>query len=422
MSRAAFTYDELLAVWRALVTSAYGRPLEEEAEGQGFDPVSATARLLERVSEAVELTTQAYYLRPHSTQLALPASGGRFAFADAEIRRVQGAASVDLTFVAGTLVRTQWEGPTGPVDGPLFVLNADVTLAAGAFSVVAELRASRVGAVANVRQRCFRGFAELGRAEVPSVAVSGNTLTTTPALDRITRAMVGRYVAFPSASLNALAGARRILSVTTLPDGSATVVVDGAALVAETTMVHVLELADLGVELVATSDATGGAYPVLDEIGLERVVPRRAGENDADYRERIAELADTISPGAMTRIATRILSPLGIPWELRETRDPGTWFGFVYDVSAYDVGDEFEGYVGGCDEATSFVIAVGLSNAGEFGSPYDATNATVPNAWDEMFFDGAALAWLSALGALWSAINAARAAGVCFHIVLDPSL
>lgn len=420
MSGALLTYDELLAVFRGLLPASYARPLEEEAEGQGFDTVSGTARLLALLSAAVEASTQSYYLREHSTQTGLPASGGRFAFADALIRRTPGSAPVELVFVAGTLVRSEWQGPTGPVEGPLFVLTSDVTLAEGALSVAAELRASRVGSTANVRASAIQGFAARGRAEVPSATVSGNTITTTPELDRITSTMIGRFVAFPSSSANALAGARRILSVTTAPDGSASVVVDGAALVAETTTVRVLELADLGVELVATTDATGGAFPVLDEIGLERFVPRRAGEDDAAYRLRIATLSDTISPGAIWRIASRILTPLGIPFEIRETRDPATWPGFIYDVNAYDVGDDFDGaYVGGCEAVTSFVIAVGLSGLGEFGAAFDEGGI---NAFDELFFDGAALGFLSALGALWSAVNAARAAGVCFSIVLDPSL
>ncbi len=68
------------------------------------------------------------------------------------------------------------------------------------------------------------------------------------------------------------------------------------------------------------------------------------------------------------------------------------------------------------------MICVALSSAGEFGAPYDATLVLNPNAWDVMAYDGFAIEYAATLGALFDQVNAARAAGVCFDIVLDLAL
>jgi hypothetical protein len=413
------TAEQFLAVFRAVNPSSYARALEEAGDGQGFDTVAGAAALFERLSAALVASVGAYYLLPHSTQTAPPAGGAARATTTATIRRLPASAPYALDLAAGYPIATRYRGPRGDVVGPAFRLAEEVTLGAADLEVGVAIEAVRPGFAGNVRASQFVGFAELGRLDVPGASISGNTIATTGAFDRVTRAQAGRLVSFPAGTPNALEGPRRIVAVTDLGGGAASVIVSGAPLVTATQDVEILELADLGIELVVEDDATGGRAAVLDAIGAERNVPRRLGESDTAYRDRVSTLADTVSPAAMLRIAERILSPLGIGFRLRETRDLDSWPGFVLDVDALDYGGPFEGYVDLCDAATSFVIEVGLSGAGEFGAAYDAGDE---NALDWLALDGFAVTYSAALGALWSELDAARAAGVCFDVVLDPSL
>lgn len=419
MALEQITAERFLEVFRTINPAGYARALEELGDGQGFDTVAATAALLERLSAAFVRGVGAYYLLPHSTQTAEPAGGAARATTTATIRRVPGSVPFALELAAGYPIATRYRGPRGDVVGPAFRLAAPVTLGADVLEVEASIEASRVGFAGNVRASQFVGFAELGRLTVPNVSIVGNTLTTTAAYDRITRAQAGRLIVFPPATPNELAGPRQIVSVTELAGGGSVVEVSGAPLTTATQDVGVAELEDLGIVLEVDADATGGRAGVLDVLGAERNTPRRFGESDDDYRQRVSRLADTVSPAAILRIAARILSPLGIGYRLRETRDVDTWPGFVLDVDALDWGGPFEGWVDGCEAATAFVLEVGLSGAGENGAAYDEGDE---DAWDWLALDGWAVTYGAALGALWSELNAARAAGVCFSVVLDPTL
>ncbi len=66
------------------------------------------------------------------------------------------------------------------------------------------------------------------------------------------------------------------------------------------------------------TDATGGQDAVLDQIGLDRNLPRTSGESDAAYAARINSLPDTVSPGAFTRLLSTLLAPYGVTATLIE--------------------------------------------------------------------------------------------------------
>lgn len=66
-------------------------------------------------------------------------------------------------------------------------------------------------------------------------------------------------------------------------------------------------------------DATGGTCAFLDQLGVDRGLPRNAGEGNDQYRYRVRLLPDTISPGAIARTAQRLLGALGIPFTIIET-------------------------------------------------------------------------------------------------------
>src|SRR5690606_362891 len=80
---------------------------------------------------------------------------------------------------------------------------------------------------------------------------------------------------------------------------------------------------------------TGGSHDELDAIGRERLVMRFGGEGDPSYRERIATLPDVVTPSAIFRKVSSVLTPLGIRFEIVEVRG-GELPGFVLDLDPLD--------------------------------------------------------------------------------------
>lgn len=81
------------------------------------------------------------------------------------------------------------------------------------------------------------------------------------------------------------------------------------------------EYGDPTIEVRQTTAMTGGVSADLDAIGDDRDLPRRVGEDDLAYRLRIRTLPDTVSPGAVVRLAETLLNPLGIEFAFIETFD-----------------------------------------------------------------------------------------------------
>lgn len=69
------------------------------------------------------------------------------------------------------------------------------------------------------------------------------------------------------------------------------------------------------------TDMSGGAAPMLDALGEDRGLPRRAGEQDDSYRLRLRTLPDTVSPGAIQRLILAFLSPYNATAEFIELWD-----------------------------------------------------------------------------------------------------
>ena len=99
------TRDELLALWRTLFPTGYTVPIEQEGDGQGFDAFVQQAEQLARVAAAENITTQAYYLLPHSTQTAPESAGERRATGTLLVVRAAPATG------SITLVREEWAVP-----------------------------------------------------------------------------------------------------------------------------------------------------------------------------------------------------------------------------------------------------------------------------------------------------------------------
>lgn len=428
------TQDDLLALWRTLFPSGYTQPIETQAGGQGLDQAAMQAAIFARVAEAANVTFGALYLRPHSTQTAPPAAGAQHATVTLDIVRAAPATG-EITLVAGVAFVATIRTPSGrSLDGVTFEVLADTVIPAGSLTTQVEVRASRVGFSSNVPAGSVSRFVQRGTASVVTATIEADNVLRDAAGasggDRLTPAMTGQYVRLVG-GLNGGTVPRRIISVTasTITEPTATAVLDGAPLTFPDTLsrAEVLEFADLGLSVSQTVAATGGVDGWLDYIGEERNTPRQRGEGDDAYRLRLSSLADVVSPGAILRAASRILSPLGIAWALEETRDPSGLRGMVLDFDAFDTGSIEDGAVMlSLDDCVRFfVLRIGIGNQGEFGMPFDAPYPS--NAFDAPgnalnFFDGFPVTYLAAVAALWATVEASRAAGIHWLLVRDPSL
>ena len=89
--KGALTQDELQALWLSAVDVSYSRPIVEAGDGNGLEVYGQLFNQLERVSQAVDTTTQAMFLCPWSGQSAPEAEG-------------EESATVTLTFERGGLL------------------------------------------------------------------------------------------------------------------------------------------------------------------------------------------------------------------------------------------------------------------------------------------------------------------------------
>ena len=424
MSFEPSTKDDLLDLWRSLFPRSYTVPIEEGNNGQGLDIYAQQAAQFSRLSEAIAVSTQAYYLRPHSSQVRPEAAGERRATGSVEVRRI-GSAVGSLTLIAGTRLVVRERNSDGvEVDGVTFATSADATIPAGTLGpVTVPVTAERPGYQGNVTAESISAFAERGRATIPAAVVgAANDISDTPIPDFFTLAMIGQYVRIIGGP-NAGTFPRRILSVT---QGSPNVaVVDGPALVpGATTQVEVEEFADLSLTVSQPTATSGGRHGWLDAIGRDRGTGRAPGETDEDYRRRLVALPDVVSPAAILRILARILTPLGIGYAFSETRDPATLIGMIWDFHAFDYGTLVDGVVF-APATRFFLVRVGLGGEGEFGMPYDAPYPS--NAYDAPgaalnFYDGYPAEYRALIEALYQSIERARAAGVGWALVSDPTL
>lgn len=130
------TREEMMQVWAAAVDKNYRAPLEDAGDGNGLEVYSQTAEQLARVSKAIDVTTQALYILPHSGQTNDPASGEQKATVTLAIARTK-LIEHPLLLAAGTFVveeETTDFGPNGPQTvhpGRLYVTTEDLVFHPG---------------------------------------------------------------------------------------------------------------------------------------------------------------------------------------------------------------------------------------------------------------------------------------------------
>jgi len=422
------TVDDLLRVWREGMAPAYRHGIEFGDGGRGFDPIVGQASMFARVAQAVAVTSQAYYLRPHSTQVAPEAHAAEYAVGLLSFGRTP-PANGGVTLAAGSQVVIELHDVTGDViEASTYELLTPVVFAVGDVGpYLGMVKALRVGYQAN--ESILRGvaFVELGRYAIPSTVGAGNVITDTVGIgDRITPDLLGRYVRFAGGP-NATTFPRLVTAINIALDQSTTtntITVDGPPLLVGVQVTEVEEFADIGLTCALASDLLQGRHGWLDAIGEERLCFRQSGEADPEYLARILALVDVVSPAALVRAATRVLAPLGIPFQFHEASEPLTITGFLWYPTLYQTGNigQVPITVNLAPLVRYFVIVVPLSSMEPEGSYYDVFQG----ATDENYLDGGAyadsfpFAWNANMQALFNELLQTKEGGVAFQIIIDP--
>jgi len=339
------TREELVAIWRRDMDPEYTEGLERGVDGRGMDVINAMAAVFERASGAVQDSTQAFYLKPHSTQLEKPASVAEVSVGSIEIYRRQ-LLGGDIELKAGDVLVVRWQDTEGDwVDGVELELSTDVTIPpATEGPTPVNVRTLRPGPQGNTPAGRVCVFVQRGRATVPLLGAAFGVIGDSAEVggdipDLFTEDMVGRYFRFTDAT-NASLPAYRILTFTpAVPATSPSLITldrldyDEASVAGTDGLV--IEIADLGIDAVIVEPLTGGRHGELDMLASERGQGRASGENDDTLRRRVGDLVDVVSPDAIVRTVSGILDPLGVPFTLVEI---GTLEGrgFVWDLDAYD--------------------------------------------------------------------------------------
>lgn len=436
------TKDDLLDLWRRILPREYTVPIEQERGGQGFDVPSAQAAIYARMSEAVNNTFEALFLKDYVHRTGDYSRGEQKARVDVELSRLPPAWG-DIVVPQGTRLLALFVGTRGQrVEIGEFRTAEQATIPDGSLGpVTVEAVAELAGSWGNVREGTVVEYIALGSASLTALVQTADTLLkpppapSDPPTDNFLVSQVGQYVRIIGLPTGPTFP-RRITDFVA-PNG---VKIDpplSAADVGSIVAVEVEEWAELGLQANNPAPATGGRTGHLDAIARDRRQARIPNETDDELRLRLCYLDDIVSPAAVLRTCDRILSPLGIAFRLKETRDVNTLKGFVLDLDALDFGQvppipkvpgsELVGdgavLLSVAEAWTFFLVCVAYGNQGEFGAPYDALNALpVGNAWDVLFLDGAPLVYNAAIGRLWEALDQARAAGVGFDVARDPTL
>lgn len=211
-------------------------------------------------------------------------------------------------------------------------------------------------------------------------------------------------------------------------------------------------LGDLTIQVQHFIATTGGADAALDALGADRSIYRIAGESDADYRTRIGQLPDTVSPGAVARSCKAVFEKYGAGFSIIETWDVS--YQTCWDASGeYIAGSSFDPNLFVYDDprpASPFrnrwldeseqrgcfiVVASQLAPMADYGMAFDdtaseagelyyaATEGTrAVGAWDvpsdlgfgytQGCFDGYDAPQAALFSGLWTTLQEIKAAGV----------
>ena len=450
--------QDLQAIWESSVDDSYSQPLVLAGEGNGFEVWTQAFAQIERLSQAVDYTTQALYILPWSGQTGEPAAGESYATVVLTMTR-GGFLGQTLVLTAGQIYVDEIQndfGTDGSVPtntGRRYVLLENLvffpgergpkTVAAQAVKPGYGYNNPLPGSISQVENPGTGLYNDLATLSVvpgatlpaPPPPVARYTLTAFNETDMFVPSNVGQFVYFTKGAnenLSALvAGYQNPTgssgsAVTLLPlvvfqsfsvshgedlqvgmpvtflhgsevasgvlfyaegepggpyniavvlqQGSVAGATSAWTMLQQHTPPVPLSSATMDVmhevgafateapsgvpleggsswrvmdwvvdwELVTTNalSPTGGTLGMLDLIGRERKLPRLAGEPDAIYRERLATIADVVTPNAIKRALYKALGAL--PWCYRETIN-GLLPGFFYDRGVDPAAGVFSG-------------------------------------------------------------------------------
>jgi hypothetical protein len=390
--------------------AGYTTPIEEEDGGRGLDPISGLAAVLARASTAVLNSTQALFLRPHSQQLAPPASGSVKAAGEVEVFRgivVGGPVPLD----DGDQVIAQFRGVNGEdEDAPVFEVVGGATILPGSEGpTIVQVRCQRPGHQGNIPASTEGKFLDrLGGSYVLTSFTPGTALLVvdTALGDRFVPTMSGMFWRFTN-GLNIGAYARRltVLSSTTATlDAAGDLTAQGAGGTG-----RVIDFQEVGNFRIVFRGTTGGRCGELDMLARERTTIGRAiSEDDDDFRSRVVTLPEVVSPNSVIRAISAVLDPVGIPFTFIEVFEQS--IGFFFDGGANTVDSAFtDPYA---YRRTSFYVGgtgVGLT---PIGFLVLLNGLTIPAEPDRTRI----------LAALTTTIVGSKAAGVLWAVVFEPPI
>lgn len=194
---------------------------------------------------------------------------------------------------------------------------------------------------------------------------------------------------------------------------------------------------------------TGGQFACLDLIGEDLELPRLSGEGDDEYRQRIRDTPDTVSPNAICRGIDKLVVPLGATCCLREV-GTSLFPGFFYDAGsstdapqdpkhnfAYDFDfdirpeDRFKVYLDVCEFRGFFLVGLPKIIKDDFGIYYDGSNSDLvlrANPYDlsgsvtpsgNGAYDGFTLLDATFYQAVYNTLVEKHAGGVGFDIYIE---
>lgn len=438
---------EYLDLWRRVLPASYTSTIEEEGNSRGLDVPCLQARIWEDFAENLEVSQQAYFLFAHSAQTRPESQGAKKATGQVLVQRSAPVLG-NITVPAGTKFGAYVTDSYG--DEQLigtFLSTEKAVLAEGDGALVPiNVAAEFAGYAGNIDADRIDRFLPLGASSVPCIVTGVNSaqqvIDPTKKDDSFSALDIGRNIRLAGAL--ASENGRYPRQIETFTSGSPqgitfTPALDSAADVGALVIIELEEFGDFGISVQQPEPITGGVSGALDAIGADRGVGRVPGEQDEQYRDRIGQLADTISPSAIRRALGCTLGECGIRFTISETRDVQGLMGFTWDLHPYDfgqispigkpAGSQYVGqggvYMGEGTITRFFVISVSCPEFSAFGLAYN--DGPFPNAYDERQpYDGQLAQSLdgynSCIARAYAEVDKARAAGVGFIIVQDCEL
>lgn len=217
----ALSKDDLMALWRSSVDEDFARALLEGSP----EVIEVSAEIMAAASDAIEQTTQGFYLRPHSSQTYPPAAGGHPALVNIVVDRAPPAQGAIVLAAATFIVEEQAvdagdDGAELVATGRRYKPDASVVLSPGVIEVTQQFHAERAGDGYNLPlEDSIILIDDAGSAAGDSASVVPGTgthrLYLSPTSETVSPFSVGQYVALTS---GANAGQRRLVIGYESPD------------------------------------------------------------------------------------------------------------------------------------------------------------------------------------------------------------